>query len=397
MVSVFLPGYATAADAKITSSTQYLWYNDIFSSSDDNDTEIAEYLRLNVTKLNESGTAAIYGYGRATKEIDSSDDNDDAQGRLYYLYLDYRDLLKDVLDVKAGRHFVYIPSASGLIDGATLDFKNIGPLGLRLLGGRDVRFLEERNEITGADDKLLGASLYTTLFRLTHLEASYAKRLDDGDTAREIAGANVSIYLPKNIALYGETRYDMLVKATSELLAGLRLSPVEKLTLKIEHYQSYPQFDATSIYSVFAVDKYTENLVRAEYALGAASRLSVGYAKEKFNGDEDADLYEAGITTKPSDNLSLNVSYDKRNGYGGRLGGWRLNGSYAVGKASLSAGADYDDFRRETFDSSVVKKYWAGAAYKLGEDASFVIRAEDNINVNYDHNYQGMVALNANF
>jgi opacity protein-like surface antigen len=320
------------------------------------------------------------------------------EGRLYYFYLSYRNLIQDALDVKLGRHFVYLPSGSGLIDGATLDFKNIGPVGLKLLGGRDVKFVAERNEVTGGKDRMVAASIYSDAVRLTHLQASYTRRYDDGDTSRELVGASLSTYLPKNVSLYADTKYDILTESTAELLAGVKFAPLEKLTVKGEYYQSFPQFDATSIYSVFAVDKYTEKLIRAEYQITDAYRLALGYAMEDFNNDEDADLYEVGISARPLEDLLLDVSYSVRNGFGGELDGLRLHGAYTMGMNSLSAGADFADYRRDSMAANeTARKYWVGAGHKFTQDTSLTARVENNVNVNFDNNYQGVVALNANF
>jgi hypothetical protein len=387
-----VPFPSRAAEVKLTSSTQYLWFNDIIL--DDDVETVAQYLRLNVSKMDAAGNVTIAGYGRATKQFTSGED---VEGRLYYFYLNYRNLIQDVLDVKLGRHFVYFPSGSGLVDGATLDFKRMGPLGLKLLAGRDVKFVAERNEITGAKDRLTGASLYTDAVRRTHIEASYMLREDDGDTAREIVGGSFSTYLPGNVSVYADTKYDLLTESTSELLTGLKFAPAEKLTLKGEYYQSFPQFDATSIFSVFAVNKYTEKLIAAEYQMTGAYRLALSYAREDFNDGENADLYEAGITARPSANLLFDVSYSMRNGFGGELDGLRFHGTYARGKNSFAAGADIADYRRDSVRSDTAKKYWVGAAHKFSPDVSATARVENNVNVNFAHNYQGVVTLNANF
>ena len=390
---LLVPFPSNAVEMKLTSSTQYLWYAD-FIADDDVDA-VAQYLRLNVAKMDSAGKVTITGYGRAMRQFSTGED---VEGRLYYFYLNYRDALPDVLDVKLGRHFMYIPSGSGIIDGATLDFKGIGPVGLKLLGGRDVRFIAERNEVTGGKDRTLGASLYTDAVKMTHLEASYMRRYDDGDISREIVGASFSTYLPGNVSVYADTKYDTLTESTSELLAGVKFAPLEKLTLKGEYYQSFPTFDATSIYSVFAVNEYTEKLIMAEYRLSDAYRIALGYAKEDFNDGEDADLYEVGLFARPIDALVLDVSYTVRNGYSGDLDGIRLGGSYTMGKNSISAGMDFADYRRDSMvEDETAKKYWIGVAHKFTRDVSLTARVENNENVNFAHNYQGVVALNANF
>lgn len=390
-----LPVPAEAVDMRVTSSTQYLWFNDILTGEDDG--MLAEYVRMSLTKVNEKNTVSIQGYGRGTYRSAAAAGTDDLLGRLYYFYLDYRDAFADGVDLTAGRHYANLPAGSAVIDGATLKFRDIGPVGLKVLGGRQVIFAGDRNEITGSGDRFIGASLSTDAIKLTHLEVGYARKTDNSDVARETVGLSVSAYLPKRIALYGEAKYDTITETTSELLAGVKFSPLAQLTLTGEYYESYPLFDSTSIYSVFAVNQYQETLFKAEYALNDAYKLFLAYAAEDFNDGEDADLYEAGIAARPLPDLAVNLSYDKRNGYGGKLSGLRINGKYTFGDASVSAGADWDDFRRETFSDHTVKKYWIGGTHRLGKTASLMVRAEDNRNVNYDHQYQGVAAVTAEF
>ncbi|OGW37495.1 MAG: hypothetical protein A2010_07030 [Nitrospirae bacterium GWD2_57_9] len=392
-----LPLAAEAADMRATSSTQFLWFNDSLSGQDDE--MFAEYLKMSITKLNQENTITIHGYGRGTYSLadDAAESDEELLGRLYYFYLDYRDVVQNV-DLVAGRHFVNLPAGSALIDGATVNIRNIGPIGLRLLGGRNVLFSGDRNEIGGSDDSFMGAGISTDVIKLTHIEAAYARKTDDSDVARETVGITITTYLPKRIAVYGEAKYDLLSETTSELLAGIKFSPLERLTLTGEYYQSYPTFDATSIYSVFAVNQYQESLIKAEYALTEDYKLFMSYAAEDFDDGEDANRYEAGIAARPIADLALNVSYDRRNGYGGELSGIRFNGRYSVtSKTAVSAGIDWDDFRRETFEDETVKKYWVGGTHRFNETISLMVRAEDNVNVKYDQQYQGVATVNAEF
>lgn len=394
-IMIMSPPAAHAVDMKANSSTQFLWFNDFLTGEDDE--MFAQYLKVGVTKLNQENSVSIQGYGRATYRSSSGNETDDLLGRLYYLYVDYRGIVNNV-DLLAGRHFVNIPAGSALIDGATLNIRNLGPVDMRILGGRNVIFSGDRNEITGSDDNFLGASISTDALRLTHIEAGYARKTDDSDVARETVGVTVTSYLPARIAVYGEMKYDLLSEATNELLAGVKYSPIEPLTIAGEYYESYPTFDSTSIYSVFSVNQYQEVVLKAEYALSDAYKFLVSYAAEDFNDGEDADRYQAGIAARPIPDLVLNLSYDKRNGYGGRLSGFRFNGKYSINQdMAVQAGADRDDFRRETFDDKTVKKYWIGGTHRFNKTFSLLVRAEDNVNVRYDHQYQGVAAVNAEF
>src|SRR5659263_714165 len=66
-----IPLLSHAAEGKVTSSTQYLWYQD-FLSEDKDQSDVAQYLRLNVTKLDKEGKINVYGYGRVIKQLSTS-------------------------------------------------------------------------------------------------------------------------------------------------------------------------------------------------------------------------------------------------------------------------------------------------------------------------------------
>ena len=104
MALACVPLLSHAAEVKLTSSTQYLWYQDILAADKDKTMQdAAQYLRVNVTKLDKEGKINIYAYGRATKQVST---NEDLLGRLYYFYVDYRDALNEHLDLRAGRTYV---------------------------------------------------------------------------------------------------------------------------------------------------------------------------------------------------------------------------------------------------------------------------------------------------
>ena len=113
-----------------------------------------QYLRMNVTKIDKEGKLNFYGYGRATKVI--STPTEDTEGRLYYFYVDYRDALKEHLDLRAGRTYVNAAAISGTVDGLYADVKNLGPVGITLFGGRNVIFDDKTRDRYTAEMPLRG-------------------------------------------------------------------------------------------------------------------------------------------------------------------------------------------------------------------------------------------------
>ena len=103
-ISLLCVANGWAVEIRGRSSTQFLWFNDYYNGRQ---IEFAQYLRVAATNIDQAGKFSLYGYGRAGALLQHGDDgmNDDgANGRLYYLYGDYRDIGGKV-DVKVGRQF----------------------------------------------------------------------------------------------------------------------------------------------------------------------------------------------------------------------------------------------------------------------------------------------------
>ena len=82
-------GAEDALKVNFTSSTQYLWYQDLLGPDKEKEIQdVAQYLRVNVTGLDKEGKINLYAYGRATQQVWMNTDQE-MQGRLYYFYLDY--------------------------------------------------------------------------------------------------------------------------------------------------------------------------------------------------------------------------------------------------------------------------------------------------------------------
>lgn len=394
-----IPLLSHAVDIQMTSSTQYLWYTDFLSVDHDQD-DISEYLRLSATKLDKNGKINVYGYGRVVKQLSESIEDrpelgNDVYGRMYYFYLDYKDAVKDHLDLRAGRTYVGSAAVSGTVDGAYLDFRNMGPVGITLFGGRRVIF-DNKSETGVMGDALMGATVYFTTVKNTRIAASYGRKYSDSDFAQENVGLDFSTTPHQVLNIYGRLKYDVVSSRSNEILLGAKVAPLAKLVLTGEYFSNYATFDKFSFYRFFNVNQYKEFGVTAEYRINDNYRVHARYAHENFGGDATGNLYDAGLFARPIKDLSFSASYEYREGYAGRLSGIRFNGAYSINRAAILAGVDYDDFRREDAREGNAKKYWAGLNYEFNKMFRAVVRVEDNTNFFFDDSYQGYVAVAVN-
>lgn len=384
------PVFSHAIELDMTSSTQYLWYQDFLANKNQND--VAEYLRLNATKLDKEGKISFSGYGRVTKQVTSSED---LQGRLYYFYLDYKDVIKDHLDVKAGRTFINSAAVSGTLDGIRLDVKGLGPFGITAFGGREVIFQDKRE--VGGGNAMSGVSAYVNTLFNTHFEVSFGNKYRSSTLAREGVGLDFSSTPIDMLNVYGQVKYDTISSEINDMLFGVKLVPIKQLTLKVEYLESRPTFDKNSVYRIFTVDRYHEISASAEYQIISNYRINFKYAKEFFGDDAEANVYDIGFLATPFKDFTLNTSYEIRNGYAGQLSGIRLNAGYDIQKAKLQAGIDYDDFRNDDSRAGTATKYWGGVGYQFNKLVGVTTRVEYDRNYINGDNYQGFAALNVKY
>lgn len=382
---------AWSAEIHGRSSTQFTWFNDIFTEK--KQAEFGEYLSLSVTKIDKDNQLSLQGYGRLTQALN---DGKDTNGRLYYLYADYSNLF-DKVDIRLGRQFVNYAAGSALIDGGKVELKNVGPLAFSLMGGRNVVFGFD-GETTRSKDFALGVAGYLAGYRNTDAELSYFIKLDKDGIARDQVGASFKQYLLNSLKVYGNTRFDLPSESFSEVLAGIKYYPVASLVLTGEWYQSYPVFDSTSIYSVFAVSRYQEGVFRADYMISDRFSANFGYSKQDFEGD-GADVIEVGCRIRPLEHLSVALNYDRRKGYGGNLDGGIAEVSYeATKQLEVAGGVHYDVYERDKVTGEeTARKYWLGGKYKFMDNMSASVRVEDNVNARYSEDWTGRVVFNYDF
>jgi len=386
---------ASAVEVHGRSSTQYLWYNNIFT--EEKQSEFGQYLNVSVTQLDKDNRISVQGYGRGTYDLrDTGDGTRKLKGRLYYLYLDYRDML-DKVDLRFGRQFVNYAAGSAIIDGAQIELKNIGPVALSIMGGRNVMF-DLYGESTRSDDVVFGAAASLRGYRNTDAEISYYRKDNKDGIARDQVGASFKQYMLNSVKVYGNARYDFANEAYSELLAGAKYYPNAELIFTAERYQSYPTFDNTSVLAAFAVSRYKENVFRADYTLNEKITMNTGYTAEEFETD-DAKVYDIGFRVRPVEKIQVTLSYQKRSGYGGKLNGGILEVSYESSKElDFAAGIHYDVYERDRITGQeTARKYWVGSNYKLAKNMSASVRIEDDVNARYDSDWQGRVVLNYDF
>lgn len=383
---------AGAASLSLKSSSQFLWETNWQGESDP---VVAEYLKF---KYDGESKMRFTGYGRASKNFGAGTLRDTAtQGRLYYGYLDYWGM--DTVSLRMGRQYASYSAGGMILDGLTADFRNLSHFaGMAFSAGGDVQMPVGSDYST--DKKMAAAaSIYLKDTGLTEADISYLRKYDAQNIARETVGMNVASSF-RWAKPYARAAYNNLTESFDTIIAGLDIFPTARLAIRGEYYQAYPTFDSTSIYSVFAVDRYSEYLLKAAYDVTARISGFAAYKRQSYEENDTADVISVGGTYQPAVDAWLNVALDSRQGRGGRLWGSQAYGDYGVASDfTLSAGVQHDMYQRvETVDTwANASRYWMGIKYRIKENSQVTLRAEENVNENFNHRLVGRATFDINF
>ncbi|MEI6703322.1 MAG: hypothetical protein WCL71_07265 [Deltaproteobacteria bacterium] len=387
---LFTTSVAWSAEVHGRSSTQYQWFTDYLTGNKQG--EFGEYLSLSVTKLDAAGKLSLSGYGRLTQDVINGQG---LNGRLYYLYGDYS---IDKADFRLGRQFVNYAAGSALVDGLKIDLKNVGPVAFSFMGGRNVIFnldaeaSSNKNYVWGLAANLVG-------YKNTDLELSYFMKLDEAGIARDQIGFSAKQYLLNSLKVYNNLRFDMTSERLSEGLIGLKYYPTADLVLTAEAFLSNPIFDNSSIYSVFAVNRYEEYVIRADYNINNMISVNAGYTNQVYGEGADTNVYAIGTRIRPIEKVQINLNYDYQIGYGGKLNGGALEIAYEpIKPLEVAGGIHFDMYERDRATGrETARKYWLGGKYKINKSMAASVRVEDNVNQQYKSDWAGRAAFNYDF
>ncbi|HEY5997151.1 MAG TPA: hypothetical protein VIU29_09010 [Candidatus Deferrimicrobiaceae bacterium] len=355
---------------------------------------LAQYLRVDARDLRKGGAELVTGYARLSGD---PQDGEGVHARLYHLYLDKPDIGK-VAGIRLGRHYSYTRAGSALLDGLSLDIHPAGPVAMSVAGGRNILFSPTGEETKRGD---FAGSFQVGLANIPQgsLDLSGFVAYDESELAKELVALSGSKRLFGNSEIYGQARLDLISEVWSELQAGVRTHAIEDLSLSADYFRSIPNFNATSIYAVFAVDRYQEIALKAVYEITPNLTANLSGRNEIYGEDGGANEGELGFRYRRSDGFMLYGAGVWRNGEGGRLLGFDLSADASVAeKYLLTAGFQHDIYKRDLMTGEeTASRIWLGGESRIRRDISVSCRLEDGWNANFSHDLRARLALNVDF
>ena len=220
-----LPVSVSAAEISVKSDTLFRAFErDTATEEDAAVIPLYEYLQIDVENPDQSGLLFhLYGWGRADL-ADNDYYEDAADGELLYGYLEYV-RSEAHFNAKLGRQHVFEGVANETVDGLLISSDLGRYFSGSIYGGQPVALTEEEGR---NGDSIYGGRLANHLAGSYDLGFSYKKIRNDSVDAEEMAGVDLSAYLPYKINLYGVSTYNLDSEDWSEHSYELRfpLGPV---------------------------------------------------------------------------------------------------------------------------------------------------------------------------
>lgn len=381
---------ALAVSVSGQSSTEIEWFDD---AQEDTSVPAYEYLRLNLRDI-DGGGLHFRGYGRLADDLANETD---VESRLYYAYLEKKDLLPH-LDFKFGRQFIATTAGASIMDGLTLQYRDLGPFSLTAFGGGDVAYYKGYS----AKDMIDGVKLSGHFLGSLDASLSYLQKWEESELTHELFGLDVDYDFHDRLGLYGEAQYNYLTKGLSYFNGGVNLHWQPAWSLRLDYLYSLPVFSSTSIYSVFAVSEYQEASAEFNYRLDDGLRTFGRYAQEMYEEVDDANVFEAGVEKIRTDRFSGYLIFVLRHDPDGQdLRGAKARAAYRFNKyLQAGIGAHVDVLERriaEADDETTSSRVWADATAYFSRKVNVEAKIERGESDLWDHFYRGRVRLNILF
>ncbi|MCD6526147.1 MAG: hypothetical protein J7K75_04040 [Desulfuromonas sp.] len=381
---------ALGATTSGRSSTEFEWYD-----TADGDTAVPfyQYLLLNVHDIDSDGMT-FRGYGRLADDLA---DEMDVDSRIYYAYIEKKELLKN-LDLRFGRQFISTTAGASIMDGLYLEYGGQDDFNITLFGGGDVAYYEGYN----AKDLIAGIEISRSFFNDLNLGLSYLQKWDHSELANELFGLDLDYDFNERLHIYSETQFNYLANTISYFLVGSQYHRSENWSLRAEYLYSLPVFSSTSIYSVFAVDEYQELFVEYEQRIALGLRAFINYAREMYVYGADADVFEAGLEKIRTGRFSGYVIGTWRDDPDGQdLAGVKLYGATTINhKFQAGAGIHLDVLERyldEDEDDTTSSRIWVDGMITFNRKVNVQAKVERIESDRWDDYYRGRVRLNVRF
>jgi len=392
-----------AADASVSgeATTIFRMKQTIFK---DNQYPLYEYLRFNVVKNLESGSAVSFYLGTWGR-VDTADKSTDAHrdGDLQYAYLSYQGAKNNTV-VNLGRQFVTEGVAAERLDGLYLHSDFIAGIGAAAYAGKSVMSTD-----TPTKDSFLvyGGRLTQSMPQYYTVGLSALKSdTDSGGRFREEEGVDLWVHPVKQLDLTGRSSYNSITKGWMEHAYTASILPMESLRFSAElsniQYKDY-FYNMTSTVFTSNISNFI-NTDEKMMSLGGGVSYSpiknltiVGdYKANTYEHAGRANYYGGRVNYALPESFLVGCAYHRMDGKTDRLSysEYRLFASKKLGPTDLAV--DFNNTEYDTRINGIRNSYGVtgSAGYEFNEKLKIGADVEYSKNPDFDNEVRGLIKVN---
>ena len=313
--------------------------------------------------------------------------------------------IADMIDISAGRQYVFAGVGNGIIDGAVTKFSYMdGKVTAQLYGGYNV--IQTRT--INLNKKLLDNGLYGGQITATPLQDmivgfSYMKRTHKPDavtlqrvdslfhpytvvmyyspTEEDYASFDAEYLFSTKLRTYGRFDYDLNFEriARGELVA--RVGVMNQLNVTAEYIYRQPRLGYNSIFSVFSTNSTQEIEGGVEYDFSSTFRTFARFGYVKYVDDNSQRIRFGGTYE------FLSAAFTKNLGYAGDLNGLSLQAAYPMMEQLITPtlGVGYASYKlAKDAPSNTTMNGMVGVTYRLTTILSADVQLQYIKNTLYD-------------
>jgi hypothetical protein len=429
------PG-AGAVEFRVESSTIGDAYQLVTSGNEVlNRNRLHQYLGLSLFDIEGSGESrwsftSLFrfdvDFGLSDEELERVPTQKRSQLSIQYAWLEGRDLLGGLIELKVGRQLLADGLDYLMFDGAVVTVNSPWFFAVEVMAGSEVkhemwginasqlevdgtRFIEGVEE--NGDDPTLafGAALVTRNLAYARYRLAYRRYFSAGAVDQEKIGGSFHQRIVPGLDLTGVVTWDMFNGRFERIQAGGRARAGDANEIDLEYVRTTPSFDGDSIFNIFAT--YPMNDVNLRWRLypGKQDRIyaggklgfagNEGYQGEVLYGEVDTMVVGFGAMAgwarffgeRGSDGrVTVDVSFD--GGYAGDRFLADVGGVWAVVprewelEGRITALVFDDAIQREL--NALSFGYQLGGRYLIDKRAAFALVAEHNMNRLQTHQFR---------
>ena len=319
-----------------------------------------------------------------------------------------------LVDVSAGRQFVYAGVGSGLIDGLSGSAKFLdNTLAVTGYGGSNVIQSREirknyigRNGLFGGqityapiEDGVVGLSYmnkrwerkpYTAL-RLDSLFNPYSIVINSRPNEEELASLDVEYQHEQEYTIQAKTDFDFRTEELSKIQTFARVGVMKELSVTAEYIYRQPRVAYNSIFSVFNVNSTKEIEGGVEYRPMAKTFFFARFANVAYIDDNSQRLVLGGTYD------IVSATYTQNFGYAGELNGISVQAIYPMMERTLTpmCALGYATYKQSKTDkASDVVNGTVGVVYRPAQALSTDLQIQWMNNPQYKNDMRLFLKIN---